>query len=440
MSPTERARSASISHDGRYVAFASTATNLVDGDLDARSDVFVRDLQTGTTTRLSPDHVDGLLGSSSPFPISSVRPRISGDGRYVAFREDTVGGGIPITLSILVIVERETGTATEIEGPRLQAPALSNPSAPRAISEDGSVVLYETFSNLHTVNGVTIWRWVRGAPTTAIVGATAPMTAQMKGMSDDGSLVAFTSNQDEVPEADTCVPPDFGNLDPPPPECDDDLFIWHASDGSIEQVPKGAPGLPSATHVDAAFGGESSMVLRSVDGSNEELWIRDLTGGAHSVVAQVPTSDPVASADGRLLAFSTDAALDDTDHNDVTDVYVRRALPPIATSIEPGELGRGSTQAVTVKGNGFEPSNTVMASGQGVSFSSVELVDSTTLRAVVSVTGDAPLGARATSGCPHRGGSRGRRSVRSSRRAPAASASSTDRPLLARAWARSTAR
>ena len=88
--------SASISDDGRYVAFDSTATNLVDGDVDARSDVFVRDLQTGTTTRLSPDHVDGLFGSPSPSPVSSVRPRISGDGRYVAFREDTAIEGIPI--------------------------------------------------------------------------------------------------------------------------------------------------------------------------------------------------------------------------------------------------------------------------------------------------------------------------------------------------------
>src|SRR4029077_14356649 len=108
--------SASISGDGRYVAFDSTARNLVDGDVDARSDVFVRDRQTGTTTRLSPDHVDDFFGLPSPVPLASVRPRISGDGRYVTFREDTVGGGIPVPLSILVIVERETGTATEIEG------------------------------------------------------------------------------------------------------------------------------------------------------------------------------------------------------------------------------------------------------------------------------------------------------------------------------------
>ena len=44
---------ASISADGRYVAFGSLASNLVAGDTNSFSDVFVRDLETGTTTRLS---------------------------------------------------------------------------------------------------------------------------------------------------------------------------------------------------------------------------------------------------------------------------------------------------------------------------------------------------------------------------------------------------
>ena len=386
--------SASISGDGRYVAFDSTARNLVDGDVDARSDVFVRDLQTGTTTRLSPDHVDDFFGLPSPVPLASVRPRISGDGRYVTFREDTVGGGIPVPLSILVIVERETGTATEIEGGTFDLPFIANPSAPGAISEDGSTVLYTMFSSARGFTFVSIKRWVRGAPTTVITDATYPLSTEMKGMSDDGSLVTFTSDADLVPEPDTCVQPAPVVPTPLPPECDNDLFVWQASDGSIEQVPKGAPGLPAARHVDAAFVGDSSTVLRSVDGAKEVLWTRDLTGGAHTVVARVPTSGPVVSADGKLLAFSTDAALDEKDHNSVTDVYVRRAVAPVATSIEPDALRRGDTQTVTVKGEGFEPSNTIMASGQGVSFSSIELVDPTTLRAVVSVTGDAPLGVR----------------------------------------------
>jgi len=64
---------ASVSADGRYVAFASEASTLVPGDVNGASDVFVRDRLTGTTTRVS--------GGSGP----SGSPSISGDGRIVAF-------------------------------------------------------------------------------------------------------------------------------------------------------------------------------------------------------------------------------------------------------------------------------------------------------------------------------------------------------------------
>jgi len=71
--------SPSLSADGRYVAFWSNAANLVDGDDNAKSDVFVRDLQESTTLRASVNR-DGEEGND----ISSD-PSISPDGRYVAF-------------------------------------------------------------------------------------------------------------------------------------------------------------------------------------------------------------------------------------------------------------------------------------------------------------------------------------------------------------------
>jgi hypothetical protein len=46
-------RAPSISADGRWLAFESTATNLVPGDTNGVSDVFVRDRQSGTTERVS---------------------------------------------------------------------------------------------------------------------------------------------------------------------------------------------------------------------------------------------------------------------------------------------------------------------------------------------------------------------------------------------------
>ncbi|MBI1850899.1 MAG: PD40 domain-containing protein [Planctomycetes bacterium] len=69
-----------ISADGRFVAFASLATNLVPGDTNGVKDVFVRDLATGTTARVSVDS----FGTQSTGDTSE-QPSISADGRFVAF-------------------------------------------------------------------------------------------------------------------------------------------------------------------------------------------------------------------------------------------------------------------------------------------------------------------------------------------------------------------
>jgi Tol biopolymer transport system component len=70
----------SISGDGRYVAFTSSADNLVTGDNNASQDVFVRDLQTGTTTLVSIN-----VNGNGPGNLASYSPTISTDGRFVLF-------------------------------------------------------------------------------------------------------------------------------------------------------------------------------------------------------------------------------------------------------------------------------------------------------------------------------------------------------------------
>ncbi len=69
----------SISADAKFVAFASEATNLVNGDTNGASDVFLRDRQLGTTKRVSVDS-GGAQGNGT-----SHRSSISADGRCVAF-------------------------------------------------------------------------------------------------------------------------------------------------------------------------------------------------------------------------------------------------------------------------------------------------------------------------------------------------------------------
>src|SRR4029079_8309869 len=71
--------SPSISADGRFVAFCSSATNLVPGDIAGFADIFLHDRVASSTIRVS----FGLGGAEANGV--SARPAISADGRYVAY-------------------------------------------------------------------------------------------------------------------------------------------------------------------------------------------------------------------------------------------------------------------------------------------------------------------------------------------------------------------
>jgi Tol biopolymer transport system component len=72
---------ATITPDGRYVAFWSNATNLVPGDTNGLSDVFLHDRQTGVTERVSVD----VNRVQIPAGYGNPPPALSSDARYVAF-------------------------------------------------------------------------------------------------------------------------------------------------------------------------------------------------------------------------------------------------------------------------------------------------------------------------------------------------------------------
>src|SRR5205085_4090794 len=76
------ASSPALSADGRVVAFASAAADVVPGDTNGRGDVFAFDREAGTTERLS------LGPGGAQGDRDSVAPAISGDGRFVAFSSD----------------------------------------------------------------------------------------------------------------------------------------------------------------------------------------------------------------------------------------------------------------------------------------------------------------------------------------------------------------
>ena len=77
-----------LSGDGRFVVFASDASNLVAGDTNGSTDVFVRDLAGAVTTRVSLAAEDGLERTGASGDLSGFMGRqfdVSDDGRFVVF-------------------------------------------------------------------------------------------------------------------------------------------------------------------------------------------------------------------------------------------------------------------------------------------------------------------------------------------------------------------
>ncbi|OLE22032.1 MAG: hypothetical protein AUG44_25880 [Actinobacteria bacterium 13_1_20CM_3_71_11] len=90
-----RSTTPTISGDGRFVAFISAASNLVPGDGNGSSDLFLRDRLHGTTT---------MIGSSATYNSGGYSPSISADGRYVAYQD----------FGTIKIYDRKTGTSRQL--------------------------------------------------------------------------------------------------------------------------------------------------------------------------------------------------------------------------------------------------------------------------------------------------------------------------------------
>jgi len=129
----------SISADGRYVAFASRAANLVPGDSNKSDDVFVHDRQTGRTERVSVNTA-GVQGNASSFA-----PYISTDGRYVSFTSNATNlvAGDSNAVADIYVHDRQTGTTERVSvgGGSAQADGASGQSA---ISSDGRYVAFSS--------------------------------------------------------------------------------------------------------------------------------------------------------------------------------------------------------------------------------------------------------------------------------------------------------
>jgi Tol biopolymer transport system component len=199
--PNNDSDDASISADGRYVAFGSLASNRVAGDTNSFSDVFVRDLETGTTTRLSVPPGGAQANGHSALGSPAM---ISANGRFVAFSStaQNLAPGKPDFTREVYVADREAGTVARASVP--QGGGWANGASDAAsVSNDGVVAFQSAASNLvandgngardvflrDTSAGMTLL--ASHAPTGG--AANGASSAGLPGITPDGTRVVFAS-------------------------------------------------------------------------------------------------------------------------------------------------------------------------------------------------------------------------------------------------------
>jgi Tol biopolymer transport system component len=306
----------STSADGRYVAFASMATNLSPSDTDQVVDVYVKDLTTGAVT-LASQTAEGIKGNAI-----SVRPSISADGQRVAFLsaadnlspDDTDGYSDVLvkdlrTGQVTVASRTEDGTKAVggADSATLSADGLavgfsSNAMnlSPEATDGESHIYLKRLDSGTLTlVDGGTIARPDEQG------GASAP------SLSADGWVVAFVT--------------DAGGLDPTDTDQRADVYVRDLRSGEIRLASVNAAGvkgdLPSTGPSLSADGGlvafetSSGNLVPDDTDDGSDVYVKNVAEGAlqlASTDASGANADrsagyPSLSPDGRFVAFSSDA-------------------------------------------------------------------------------------------------------------------------------------
>lgn len=297
-----------VSADGRYVAFTSGASNLVPGDTNNQPDVFLRDRETGTTTRVSvASNGTQSNGALSPALGGSAPPAISAAGRYIAFTSSASNlvDGDTNNSGDVFVHDLQTGATTRVSV-GTGGIQLSGDSDGPAISGDGRYVAFENVGSVFVYD--------RQAGTTARVsvasnGTEGNNTSFGPAISADGRYIAFISHATNLVDGDT-------NNEP-------DVFVHDQQTG--------------ATTRDSVGTGNAQ--------ANDSIWAAAISG------------------DGRYVAFSSYASnLVDADVNDTGDVFVRDRQSATTTRVS---VGTGNTEA-----NGASAFPAISGDGRYVTYAS----------------------------------------------------------------------
>lgn len=190
-----------LSANGNSIAFESSASNLVPSDGNGRRDVFVHDLDTGLTERVSISTAGAESDRDSNFPA------ISADGRFVVFesRGNLLDGSTSITQSQIWLRDRQLGQTDLISAADDGTPGDGSSGNPK-ISASGRWIVFESGAgNLDPafpgVIGEAVYLHDRQAGTTRLISLDEnqqPLTDSLiDGLqfSADGQVVAFSRRE-----------------------------------------------------------------------------------------------------------------------------------------------------------------------------------------------------------------------------------------------------
>ncbi len=200
VAPNDLAYDASISHGGRYVAFSSLASNLLDsdgGDSNGAQDIFLRDMATGDLSRVSLTDADGEANNSSLDPV------VSDNGRFVAFTSyatNLTAGSFGHTQ---IYVRDTVAGTTRIVSAGGDGAQGAGDSGKADISADGRYVVFESLSgnlvagDIDGQSDVFVRDTVAGTTTMLSIGQFGGISngvASDAHISADGHYATFTSS------------------------------------------------------------------------------------------------------------------------------------------------------------------------------------------------------------------------------------------------------
>ncbi|MFO0983492.1 MAG: calcium-binding protein [Planctomycetota bacterium] len=362
----------SLSADGRYVGIVSAASNLVPGDTNARSDVFVRDVQASQTDRVSVDS-NGYEGNGD-----SYFAKLSSDARYVAFSSwaTNLVPGDTNNVADIFVHDRQTRFTTRVS---LASSGVQGNGASGlyglGLSADGRYVAFSSdASNLvgGDTNGVTdIFVYDRQTLTVvrASVGAGG---AQGNGpsswpwISADGRYVEFMS------VANNLVPGDTNNAQ--------DVFVHDLKTGQTTRISVDSAGKQGngecASHTlsgdgrHAAFWSAATNLVAGDTNGKWDVFVHDLQTGETTRVSvdtngaqgNDDSNGGALSADGRYVAFHSRASNLGGGTNGLIHVFVHDRQMGCTTL--------ASVDSTGVQANGDSTWPDISADGQYLSFTS----------------------------------------------------------------------